>query len=67
MGLKFPSSSGRSDGTASLDRIISTNGYTIDNIQWVHKDINELKWDKTYEELLSICKKVVEYARIKNK
>ena len=41
------------DTTASLDRIDSSKGYTIDNVQWVHKtvnlmkqgiDMNEFKW-----------------------
>lgn len=31
--------------TASLDRIDSTKGYTLDNIQWIHKDINRMKMD----------------------
>ncbi len=30
-------------GTASLDRIDSSKGYTASNIQWVHKDINRMK------------------------
>lgn len=29
--------------TASLDRIDSSKGYTIDNVQWVHKDANIMK------------------------
>jgi hypothetical protein len=29
--------------TASLDRIDSTRGYTLDNIQWVHKRVNRFK------------------------
>jgi len=35
----------RNQRTASLDRINSSKGYMIDNIQWIHKDINEMKWD----------------------
>jgi hypothetical protein len=31
--------------TASLDRIDSGKGYTSDNIQWIHKNINILKMD----------------------
>ena len=31
--------------TASLDRIDSSKGYTEDNIQWVHKDVNQMKMD----------------------
>lgn len=29
--------------TASLDRIDSSKGYTVENIQWIHKDINRMK------------------------
>jgi hypothetical protein len=31
--------------TASLDRIRSLEGYTVKNAQWVHKDVNRLKWN----------------------
>ena len=30
--------------TASLDRKNFRRGYTPDNIQWVHKDLNKMKW-----------------------
>lgn len=33
----------RSNGTASLDRIDSKKGYELNNIQWVHKDVNMMK------------------------
>lgn len=48
-------------GTASLDRIDSTRGYTLDNIQWVHKDINWMKQDYSQEEFLNYCRLVVAY------
>lgn len=46
--------------TASLDRIDSNKPYTLDNIQWVHKDINMMKhiFDENY--FLYLCHKVVE-------
>lgn len=47
--------------TASLDRIDSNKGYTIDNIQWVHKDINRCKWDFSEEEFLEWVKKIYDY------
>jgi len=34
--------------TASLDRIDSSIGYTEDNVQWVHKDVNMMK--RTYDQ-----------------
>jgi hypothetical protein len=45
-------------GTASLDRIDSKKGYTTDNIQWVHKDINKMKMDLDEERLLLLCEKI---------
>ena len=38
--------------TASLDRIDSSLGYTIDNIQWIHKDLNQMKSDRSMETFL---------------
>jgi hypothetical protein len=49
----------RSDRTASLDRIDSTRGYTKHNIQWVHKDINSMKWDLSAEKFLYYCNLIV--------
>ena len=48
--------------TASLDRIDSSKGYTKDNIQWVHKDINVFKMDLSEEKLLSMCREIVTHA-----
>jgi hypothetical protein len=49
---------GRELGTASLDRIDSKEGYTTDNIQWVHKDVNKMKMDFDEERLLLLCEKI---------
>jgi len=46
--------------TASLDRIDSTQGYVNGNVQWVHKRVNELKWNLSQDELLYWCKTIVE-------
>lgn len=46
--------------TASLDRIDSTKGYTEDNVQWVHKEINRLKNNYSLEELLYWSKLLLE-------
>jgi len=40
---------------ASIDRIDSNLGYTIDNIQIVHKAINMLKRDMPHEAFISWC------------
>lgn len=51
----------RTHGTASLDRIDNTKGYDINNIHWVHKDINIMKKDHSLEYFLSLCQKVVDH------
>ena len=45
--------------TASLDRIDSSRGYEIDNVQWVHKVVNIMKNDMSLPELVRWCKKIV--------
>jgi len=47
--------------TASLDRKDSSNGYTEDNVQWVHKTINRLKNNYSLEELLYWSKLLLDY------
>ena len=42
--------------TASLDRIDSSKGYTIDNIWWIHKFANDTKWDLSLERYIYLCK-----------
>ena len=41
---------GRANRTASLDRINSDKGYTIDNVQWVHKVVNIMKMELSMSE-----------------
>lgn len=41
--------------TASLDRIDSNKGYTEDNVQWVHKDLNIFKKSLSDEEFIKWC------------
>ncbi len=45
---------------ASIDRIDNTIGYTISNIQWVHKDINMMKRIYSTEYFIKLCKLVAE-------
>lgn len=47
--------------TASVDRIDPSKGYTKDNIQIVHKDINMIKNNYSQEEFIDICLKVANY------
>jgi hypothetical protein len=53
--ISFPKSS-RDKDTASLDRIDPTKGYTKNNIQWVHKDINYMKWKFSDLQFVNYCK-----------
>lgn len=46
--------------TASLDRIDSNKGYTINNIQWVHKTVNRIKWALSQDEFIEWCKIIAE-------
>jgi hypothetical protein len=41
--------------TASPDRIDSSKGYTKDNLQWVHKDVNMLKNIYPQEYFIFLC------------
>lgn len=56
--IKFGNTS--TDNTASLDRIDSLKGYELDNIQWVHKDINFMKRIYSQEYFIKMCKLVAE-------
>ena len=42
----------------SLDRIDSSKGYIKGNVQWVHKDINLMKWDLSQNRFIKLCKLV---------
>jgi hypothetical protein len=44
--------------TASLDRIDSTKGYIEGNVQWLHKDVNYMKWKMSTETLLTWCDRI---------
>jgi hypothetical protein len=44
--------------TCSLDRIDSCVGYEEGNVQWVHKDINKMKWKFEEDKFIEYCNKV---------
>jgi len=55
----FGKKSGKtSETTASLDRISSAAGYTIDNLQWTHKRVNLMKRDLDQTRFLELCKMI---------
>lgn len=47
--------------TASLDRINNKLGYVIDNIQWVHKRINKMKYILDQDDFINICHKITDH------
>jgi hypothetical protein len=50
---------------ASLDRIDSLKGYTNDNVQWVHKDVNVMKNLHEQEYFILLCHKVAQFNKLK--
>lgn len=57
-GLEIKLGSRIKQQTASLDRIDSNKGYTEDNVQWVHKDINIMKSKYGQDYFIQMCKLV---------
>ncbi len=51
--------------TASLDRIDSSKGYLIGNVQWIHKDVNRLKMDMDEQKLFNLSKSIYLHNKIK--
>jgi len=49
--------------TGSLDRIDSSKGYIINNIQWVHKNINIMKNIFSMEQFIHYCELVTKNAK----
>lgn len=52
---------GKDKHTATLDRIDSNKGYTSDNVQWIHKDINWMKNSFDQDYFIEICRKVSQW------
>ena len=52
--------------TASVDRINSEYGYIINNVRWVHKTVNNMKWELSDDEFLDFCQVITKQNR-KNK
>jgi len=46
---------------ASLDRINSSKGYIKDNLQWIHKDLNQMKGSLDSLYFLEICNNIVKF------
>lgn len=52
--------------TASIDRIDSSLGYLVGNIQWVHRHLNLMKSNHTSEYFYNLCFQVTDYQRSQN-
>lgn len=46
------------DNTASIDRIDSSKGYIVCNVQWVHKHVNLMKNKLSEEYFIDLCKRI---------
>ena len=58
--IDFSPDSKLSRGTASLDRIDSGKGYVVGNVQWVHKEVNNIKTDMEQSRFIEWCKKIAD-------
>lgn len=58
--LSFPTKWKDKSYTASLDRIDSSIGYILDNVQWIHKDINMMKRTYNQNYFIEVCKKIAQ-------
>ena len=67
LSLNFPTTSGSLvDGNISLDRIDSSKGYEINNIQWIKKELNTMKMDCSDEEFITYCRIITDYQNKKS-
>lgn len=64
ISIKHIQSRRKQECTASLDRIDSSQGYLPNNVQWVHKTINRMKWDLNQSDFISFCSLVAEYNNV---
>jgi len=62
-GLKIGWSLSGWDHTASIDRINNDLGYTEENVQLVHKEINMLRGSLESEKFVELCKLVADKAK----
>ena len=62
-GLPLRIGSLKTGRVASVDRIDGKRGYTKDNIQWVHKDVNLMKNKFDEDYFYDMCRRVVEHKK----
>jgi len=61
--IKFPEVGHPQTSLCSIDRIDSSKGYSKDNIQLVHKDVNMMKQSFSQEQFIKVCKSVADKAK----
>ena len=52
------------DHTASIDRIDNNLGYTLENIQLVHKDVNMARGTMGVEDFIEMCQAVAQNSKV---
>ncbi len=57
-GVPIVIASSSHNNTASIDRIDSSGGYELGNVQWVHKHVNFMKRTYSQEYFIDMCTKV---------
>jgi len=57
---------GNIERTLSLDRIDSNQGYTLSNVQWIHKYINKMKIHYNQDVFIILCCDVVSFNKNKD-
>lgn len=62
--IQFSSKVHKFDRTDSMDRIDSSKGYTRENVQWLHKHVNLMKWDFTVERFKYLIDKIYNNGRM---
>jgi hypothetical protein len=60
----LPIKMGDGETTASLDRIDSALGYVVGNVQWLHKDVNHLKWNLPQSGFIELCRRITEHTGV---
>ena len=57
-------SDNETSNTGSIDRIDSSKGYVEGNVQWVDKDVNNMKMNLTEETFIQLAKEIAHYKQL---